>query len=62
MPAFHTPAQSLLNSSAACLTVAVDMETLANGSNLPFLKPISITIRSLLSSLEVKSQGMWILS
>ncbi|KAJ6549958.1 hypothetical protein B0H19DRAFT_1073853 [Mycena capillaripes] len=60
MPVASTFAQTRLNNIRLCLTGAVDsLELLANSANLLFLKPIAITARTLLTSVEVNSEDRW---
>ena len=54
MPTAPTTTQMRLNNIQLCLTAAVDsLELLSSCSNLPFLKPISVTARSLLALVKV---------
>jgi hypothetical protein len=55
MPTIPNPAEARLNNIRLSFTAAVDsFELLANSSNLPFLKPISVTARALLISVQVR--------
>ncbi|KAJ7765608.1 hypothetical protein B0H16DRAFT_1717523 [Mycena metata] len=53
MPTPPTPAQMRLNNIKTSATTVLDtLELLANASNLPFLKPITLTARSLLNLVQ----------
>ncbi|KAJ6527079.1 hypothetical protein B0H19DRAFT_1335060 [Mycena capillaripes] len=67
MPIAPTSTQIRLNNLRLSVTAAADgVELLSNAANLPFLKPISITARTLLTSVEVSydnaSSTGWLLT
>ncbi|KAJ7775411.1 hypothetical protein B0H16DRAFT_1756747 [Mycena metata] len=52
-----TPAQARLNNIKTSSTIVLDtLELLANASDLPFLKPITVTARSLLNLVQMMEQ------